>query len=956
MKPKLESQPEPGHVRPAIVGRRHELSLLESLLDDPAMICSVFIEGEAGIGKTRLVDEFLDRAQKAGTYVLRGHCYHLPEAGAHLPFLQILRQLSIGDATSHDELQALLAEAKGKNRSVGLSEDVRGQRARFLQVLSEVILQAASTTRTVLCVEDIQWADPGSLLVLNNLLDAGGGRLPMVCTVRSDEATKPDAQQLISRIEQKSHRIALRGLSDVETGVLASQVMDPGRLTWAEVRALQAITKGNPLFVRELVSDLQEKGLLDRYGLQEAAQRSQLPKRLSQMVERRLQALPSSAYAALLACSVVGGEFSSDLVARAVGQSQSAIEHDLNVSARKGLIESFGTVAESRYRFAHPLFESTLYDSLSPSERRRMHRRIAQAADTGDVSLPVGELARHYAYGFGVSGGRRAVDSCRAAAENAERLMAYEIAARYWELALRCTRARSHRVRADLYSRAGWAFWAAGNWTQAMESWERAILLFESVQDNTRAGELALGLGELHRFRQELTESEHWLNRALEFVPDATESRGRALALLGSIASVRDDTNQALDMLSEAERLLGEPDPAIAYWLSFGYLTGGAPSRAEAIAKKGLLESQRRGNSRMISLLAGSLVQQKLSQLQIDSALSYNRLVQQAVEPTDTATVTRSLVCSGWLAGYTAEWDQLVTSCEQWLADVRLAGPFHVATARVFWAEANLALGNVAVAESEIRRALPDLAEMRPLATLHLARILAISGKVQEAAALARQCAPLVLGNSRYAAARAVLGEVASYVEVPELWQRCYDSLLQEGRELVVVYSPISVRRVLGRLSGRLRKWSLAIGHFEDSVHQLEDGKARWELVNALLDHAETRRLRRRRGDSRRVGALELQAKAILEELGIERPRRPTRSRLAEDSNRFGLTGRELEVLALLAGGQRNQEIAASLTVTSGTVNRHVENIFAKMGVNNRTEAVVFGVREGLVRLGGDLE
>lgn len=163
---------------------------------------------------------------------------------------------------------------------------------------------------------------------------------------------------------------------------------------------------------------------------------------------------------------------------------------------------------------------------------------------------------------------------------------------------------------------------------------------------------------------------------------------------------------------------------------------------------------------------------------------------------------------------------------------------------------------------------------------------------------------------------------------------------------MLLPYSPVSVHRVLGRLMARMRRWPEAFDHFEMALGQLSQGAARWEFAQTCLNYAAARRARRRRGDARKAEALDFEAKAILDACGAEYPTFPPNPSL--DGSRFGLTGRELEVLALLAEGRRNQEIAEELIVSPSTVNRHVENILAKMGARSRTEAVILALQEGL--------
>jgi DNA-binding NarL/FixJ family response regulator len=62
-----------------------------------------------------------------------------------------------------------------------------------------------------------------------------------------------------------------------------------------------------------------------------------------------------------------------------------------------------------------------------------------------------------------------------------------------------------------------------------------------------------------------------------------------------------------------------------------------------------------------------------------------------------------------------------------------------------------------------------------------------------------------------------------------------------------------------------------------------------------------------------------------------------------------GLTDREVDVLRLIARGRTNREVAALLVVSPKTVGRHVENLFAKLGVSSRAAAAVFAMEHRLL-------
>lgn len=933
------------------VGRVRELKTLAALLDGgKGRTRSAFIEGEAGIGKTRLVGELLGYARQKGTRVLHGNCYQVDETGPYFPFLQILSELRLANPSSGTVLEDLAEAAPEQNDPNLLSDDVRGRRVQFLRALSDTILREAASSETLLCLEDLQWADIGSLLVVNNLLDVPEAGLAIVCTARLDESIDADLRQLLARIEQKSRRVLLRGLGLAEVREFVRSLTSPGEVSEEEVQALQTFTEGNPLFLQELLLHLRESGLLERHTLPEAITRSKTPRRLSHVIDLRLRSQPVSVRRTLAACSAIGMEFSAAHVAKVVGEKEVAVDDQLQASATKGILRAVDGLDASRYEFTHPLIQKRLYDALRPSERRDVHRKIAELATSGNVALTVDELARHYAAGFGPAGGRRAVGYCRAAAEQSERVLAYEMAARFWELALRCTRQRSRRVRAELYRRLGWSLWAASKWSQAAESWVDSVRLFESLEDWGRAGELSLALGDLHRFRQELEESERWLERALELLGHDSPERARALALLGGIHCVRGESSLGLKLLEEARQAVNDDgDPLVAYWLSFGLYTSGDIAGAYETAKKGLGEARQRGTSRALSLLAGNLVLYELNSLRLAPARTYARLVKSAVDPNDAATFVRWLVCQAWLLGYVGKWDRLAELCEEWMARVRLAGHYQVATAQVIWAESMLAAGDPLAAQQKLQDALPDMEMNRPGTALLLARAFLALGNIHEAGALVRQHSEGVASDPRLASGRLMLGNVACSLDEPELWRNCYDLLGHETRPLVILYTPLSVQRVRGGLATRLTLWTEAVEHFEAAVQQLREGGAVWELAQTYLDYARMRRERGRRGDTRKAAALELLADAVFGKLGIKHASLERPSPHSRDGNRFSLTGRELEVLALVSEGHRNPEIAETLTLSRGTVNRHLENIFVKMAVGSRTEAVVLALQEGLV-------
>jgi len=820
--------------------------------------------------------------------------------------------------------------------------------------VSGELTRVAASQPLLLIIEDIQWADTGSLLLLNCLVDRGGLGLLVISTVRPEEPLDTRRRQLLHSLQAKSIPLDLRGLTTVEIRELVAGLYGPGFATGREVEFLRKFTKGNPLFLRELLHYLKHDGALEVDSIRQATVRNRIPLQLAGVLDVRLNALPAPVRQVLSEASVLGDDFSLDVLYRTTGRSAAVIEDLLDVGIRRGIVRPAAEALESRFRFVHPLYRKRLYESFQPSIRRALHAGVARAAIAREIDIPIEEQAVHLALaGEGVLR-TKAISSCRRAAIKAEKIYAYETAAWFWELALRSASPRRRRERAALLSRLGRARWAAREWAQARQAWQEAVGLYEALQDSEPIGPLAVALGEMARWQQDLGEAEYWLRRALSLLPSGSEARVRALAMLGSVACLRNQSAEGMALLEEAARSsTAKADPYALYWLSYGYISIGDAERAKMVAEKAFAAAQERENRHIGSILAGYLAQIHLSFLSPRSCRKYVALLNRTVAPSDVVGLSSLLVSQSLLAAYRGDWKRVVRICERTMGELRLAGRYQFATSRFFRAEAKLALGEAEAACAEMSQALPDVEQMRPAAALHLARALLHLGEFDEARRLVRCHTPALLGTRRMAAGRAILGEVAARLGEKDLGERVCRMLRNERRPLLLLYSPVSVQRVLGVIATSSEDWPKATQHFETAIGQLTRGGALGELLHTYLSYAEMRRARRRRGDLTKAVALEARADKLRAQLSIPGPTPAATGRAAAGrdtyGNRFSLTGRELQVLRLVAEGRRNTEIAEALCISSRTVERHLENIMAKMRVGGRVEAAVRAVQEGLV-------
>ena len=923
-------------------------SLSELLASSRERNQAAYIVGEPGVGKTRLVEVVAEAAREADFQVVWGRPQQYAEDFPYLAFLQIANQLR---GRSGQNGPGPLPDVPTKEWA-SLSVNTRAARTRFILDIANSVTQGAEANPTLIVMDDLQWADIASLLLVSNLLDLPGRGLFFVCLSRPEDSSRPQVEGLLKAIRAGSRVFELAGLEQHELQELTMSVLGAGTLSENEVESLWGWTNGNPLFVKTLVAHLKETGLLEEHGIDEALRRSGMPSGALQAIQARLDDLGPRIRHLLSVAAVLGDEFDRAALAGILEESEDSVAGQLGVACERDIITADSGLRDHRLRFRHPLYRKTLYELLPPSEQRGVHKRIVHLAAKGGLHLSLEELATHHAWSEKSGVNEDAARHCQVAARHAEGLLAYESAARFWEMALDCVDRADEPARAELLKRQGWALWAASSWKRGEEAWRAAIRIYEGLDEPAEVAELALAIGDMLRWRQDLNSSETWLKRALEDLPQGSRSRARALSMLGSIQCLRGGLEEGLHTLQEAvveTETSGSDDSRIDYWLAYGLRMTGESEAGRMVAERGLLRAEKDNDAPGAIMLAGVLACVELVDLRLKSAKAYVSRMETFADQADTTAHMMTLEVQAYQLGYVGDWLSLAKLCETTMARLRLAGSYQVASAKVLWAEAQAALGRREVAVETMRSALPDLEEMGDVCRVHISRILASSGDSSEALEDVKRYLATASDPDKVRSGGVVLGDTAAAINEPELWAPAYDLVLNEAALMTLVYSPTSVSRVRGRLATRLKMWADAVDHFEAATAHLAEGGATWELMRTYQDYAVMRRARGRRGDSGKAETLDLKAAQLLEATGLGATPMHVPYVTELRANEYGLSGREVEVLQLVARGLRNKEIAEELSLSPHTVERHLENIYGKMDAKGRAEAVTRAAECGVL-------
>ncbi|HSB09874.1 MAG TPA: AAA family ATPase [Blastocatellia bacterium] len=441
---------------PGVVGRDEALSRMRSWLKK--MLAGerqiVFVTGEAGIGKTALVDTFArsiasDRSIRIG----RGQC--LEQYGtreAYLPVLEAIGRLCREQERVAEVLRAhapmwllqMPSLLSASDREL-LSREVLGAtRERMLREMGEALEALTADLPLVLILEDLHWSDYSTLDLISYLArQRQRAQLMLIGTYRTAELIvsghplRAVKQELMAK--QQCEELPLEYLSEEAIARYLS-VRFPNNRFPAELAGLiHERTEGNPLFMVNAVDYLLAEELIgereENWVLVEEIEKLEVgvPDSIKQMIEKQLDHLDSEQQRTLEAASVAGAEFSTLAVVAEMGEDRATVEARCDELARQhqfikdcGVQELPNGEAMTRYGFIHALYRNVLYERVSASRRIQLHRRIAEQGVEvyGEcVSEIAAELAMHFEQS---SNYRRAVKYLQQAAENDIRRFAYQ--------------------------------------------------------------------------------------------------------------------------------------------------------------------------------------------------------------------------------------------------------------------------------------------------------------------------------------------------------------------------------------------------------------------------------------------------------------------------------------------------------------------------------------------------
>jgi len=976
------------------VGRESELAALtadlDTALDGRGGV--VLLGGEAGIGKTRLVEELAAAAAGRGALVLWGRCWEGEGAPAFWPWVQVVRayvQASDPAALREDmgagasDIAQLVPAVRDRLPDLPAPPASEPEAARFrlFDSMAGFLTAAAGRRPLVVVLDDLHGADAPSLALLRFVGREVEPAGPLVVGIyRDDEVdrTHPLLAALADLTRgQRRRRLLLRGLDqrDVASFVTLEAGMEPPPEV---VAAVHQQTDGNPFFVTEIVRLLAGQGRLHAAAGGAGVLAAGLPEGVRDVVAARLARLSQPCQCVLEVAAVVGRDFELRVLQPATGLPADRLLALLEEAESARVV---GAVPEAlgRWRFAHALVREVLYEGLPAARRVALHGRAGEALEAvhaGDPGPHLAELAHHYVAAAPDGQVARAVRVAAQAGRRALDLLAWEEAGTLFErglAALELDERPDQRQRCELLLGIGEARMAAGDVPAARAAYQRAAGLARAIgapEALARAG-LGLGLvvpgGAVDPVEVEL------LEEAREALAGADSPLlARVLARLARALTFSAQAGRRLALSAEAvalARRLGDDATLAAVLFDRHMAVWGAdpPATSEerlAMATEVVALAERLGD-RAMALRGRGL--RGVDLLEMGDLAGFDADLAAAER---TARELRQLDYTWQLplaraarAAMTGDFDDAEELAARALATGRRAGDGAV---EIFHAgvvvSLNLMRGRIGE-ELEVARGAAARFPAMPVFRATLAAALASAGHFDEARLEVHQLVAHDMAalprNPGWRASLAVLAVACHYIRQKEASARIHELLLPyasrtiaSGRFGSFHFGPVSFH--LGLLALTLGRAEEAAGRFAHAAQLAERMRSRPMVALSREGQARALIILGRPDDRRQAVTLLDAATATARQIGIhglvERAQmlRAVALRPAPSAWPAGLSGREVEVLRLIAEGRSNRAIAEALFISPNTVLHHVSSIFAKTGVANRAEAAAYAIRRGL--------
>ena len=996
---------------PVLIGRVQPLEALDRALEGAREGRGrvLILSGEAGIGKSRLLAEAKARVAERGFLYLQGNCFEPDRVLPYAPLMDLLRAFMLAHSAEETtrylggvghELVKLVPELAGFLPEIAPTAPLESEqeKRRLFQTLAQFFARLASIQPVLLTVEDLHWSDETSLEFLLYLArHVSSLPLLLILTYRTDEIWSRLIHFLaeLDR-EQRVTELVLTRLNLEQVDAMLRAIFNLERPVRAEfLDAIYGLTEGNPFFIEEVLKSLIAEGEISNVGEEwdpKPLQDLHIPRSVQDAVQRRTRHLSQGATRVLTFAAVAGRQFDFGLLQEATRMNEAEF-----LQVMKELCAAQLVVEETadQFGFRHALTREAVYATMLLRERKHYHRAIGETLErvyANELDPQVADLAYHF---YEASSWDKALEYSQRAGEKAQSIHAPREAIEHFTRALEAVGHLSLPTPTKLLRARGQAYETVGDFERARADHEQALTIARQSQDGMGEWQSLIDLGFLWGSKDYRQAGEYFQQalvraRALgdpDLLAHTLNRVGNWLVNTGEVEGGLESHREALDIFQAQQNKRGMAETFDLLGMASN-LAGNIPGAMHAL-QRAIELFRELGDSR--GLVSSLSTRHTLTTMNETVYSAHGNSEELELYMTEALHLARQI---GWAAGEAfAEFTSGSTFAMfgefgKALAHAREALKIAIAIEHQQWTcAAYTHLGQVYVQMLQPSLAVEALQASRPLAfklgsawwisynTSYLAFAYLSQGKVSEAEALLKEVIPSDhkprdVPERRMAWA---WGETMLAKGDPETALQIAEHLIES---IPAPSAPLSFPNgrtepvpALLKLKGEAL---IALKRFDQAECELEEGKRGaiergvrpllWQ-IDAVIGKLHQRLKRREEAEREFAAAGEIIRaltatideaplregfrRAAMERLPKERLVSPRRAAKKEFG---GLTEREREVVALVAAGRSNPEIAAALVISERTVTTHVSNILSKLGYTSRAQIAAWAAEKRLVK------
>jgi len=389
-------------MRAELIGRKVEMAQLQEAVENLKQgKGSIFsIVGDAGTGKSRLIEEFKASLNLNSIQWREGHCYAYSQNIPYFPLIDLLSrayQVQEGDLPEQVKLKVekgsgyLIGDRKDLIPYIGSLYSIKYPeienvspeywKARLHEAIQLILANLCKRSPTIICIEDLHWADPSSVELLRNILSDFRHPAIFLCIYRPSFSlyTSHQASGITSY-----HEIRLQDLSPTDAQNMVESLLKTEAIPNELKKFIREKVEGNPFYLEEVINSLLETvTLISQQGawiLTKSITEANIPSTVQGVISARLDRLENETKRILQEASVIGRAFLYEILKRITALKEQ-MDRSLIGLERLDLIRTRTLQPDLEYIFKHALTQEVVYNGLLKKERQNIHEKIGQVME-----------------------------------------------------------------------------------------------------------------------------------------------------------------------------------------------------------------------------------------------------------------------------------------------------------------------------------------------------------------------------------------------------------------------------------------------------------------------------------------------------------------------------------------------------------------------------------------------